>query len=739
MKKHLNLKSVKSNSLIHKFLFFRFRETLKRKDGSIPAEWFHLPAGAEPPSVQELLREETPEVDEPEQDQTTIVVPSPPICGRSRSKSRERKLQKESPGISRHQRHHSAAASKSTASPNVASRAFHSSQQQNVDQTSATFPRSGHQPSVADSRFEPGYEPVGGDAPPPPPPKVGRSPNVDNTSSSKELTRSNAGKDDEDTGCLSLRRSRSRSKSKEKKSKRELWQGESGRKESVGSDHSEHPYETPKPLKKAAQDPKPPSVDRSQKPDHKKNRSDAEDGYEPVGRKINPFESWIIDNEKEFDKLQTQADKASSSKTNPFQPTELQEKTDQEHLVSITEKETGKIIYQEKLTNSKTDILHSEKVSKQEKIGFLKKFSKDEWSNQDDTKREIKEQKKLQEKEEREKKIQEQKEAKQKKLMQEKEAKERKLEEEEKDRQLKIQQREAKEKKLQEEKDLKQQKLLQEKEAKEKKIKEEKEAKQQKLLIEKEAKEKKMQADREAKQQKLLEKEAKEKKMLEEKEIKQKRMQEEKEAKEKKIQEEKEAREKKMQEEKEAKEKKMQEEKEAKEKKMQEEKEAKEKKLQEEKEAREAKQRKIQEENEAKKKKMQEEKAAKQERIVEEKEAQEKKLQENKHVKQGKLQEEEDYKKQREDQKIMLDIKPTQNDNEIPENQYDAEGLDKLSLVTEDPSKSISPRDSTEPGQFCGLDFAFGKLKSSTENEESKEQEKAEKLIKSVQGKEKKE
>merc|ERR1711915_1084447 len=43
------------------------RETCRRKDGSIPAEWFHLPTGAETPSVEELLRESSPESDiEPE-------------------------------------------------------------------------------------------------------------------------------------------------------------------------------------------------------------------------------------------------------------------------------------------------------------------------------------------------------------------------------------------------------------------------------------------------------------------------------------------------------------------------------------------------------------------------------------------------------------------------------------------------------------------------------------------------
>ena len=62
-----------------------FRTTMRRKDPSIPREWFHLPAGAEPPSVDQLLRDSSPETDYPTR------AKSPPIWGRNRSKSRERK------------------------------------------------------------------------------------------------------------------------------------------------------------------------------------------------------------------------------------------------------------------------------------------------------------------------------------------------------------------------------------------------------------------------------------------------------------------------------------------------------------------------------------------------------------------------------------------------------------------------------------------------------------------------
>ena len=60
------------------------RNVLKRRDKSFPREWFHLPEGAEPPTVEELLRDSD---DEEEND--PIRAASPPICGKGRSKSRE--------------------------------------------------------------------------------------------------------------------------------------------------------------------------------------------------------------------------------------------------------------------------------------------------------------------------------------------------------------------------------------------------------------------------------------------------------------------------------------------------------------------------------------------------------------------------------------------------------------------------------------------------------------------------
>ena len=66
------------------------RVTIRGKDQSIPREWFHLPKGAEPPTVEELLRDSSPE----ESANSFNRRKTPPICGRSRSKSRERRPNK---------------------------------------------------------------------------------------------------------------------------------------------------------------------------------------------------------------------------------------------------------------------------------------------------------------------------------------------------------------------------------------------------------------------------------------------------------------------------------------------------------------------------------------------------------------------------------------------------------------------------------------------------------------------
>ena len=54
------------------------RVTIRGKDQSIPREWFHLPKGAEAPTVEDLLRDSSPEESANNLNQTK----HPPICGR---------------------------------------------------------------------------------------------------------------------------------------------------------------------------------------------------------------------------------------------------------------------------------------------------------------------------------------------------------------------------------------------------------------------------------------------------------------------------------------------------------------------------------------------------------------------------------------------------------------------------------------------------------------------------------
>ncbi len=68
------------------FFLLPISTTIRRRDHSIPREWFHLPEGAEPPSVQELL------ADDEEDDEEEGRPKSPPICGSRRSKSRDRSI-----------------------------------------------------------------------------------------------------------------------------------------------------------------------------------------------------------------------------------------------------------------------------------------------------------------------------------------------------------------------------------------------------------------------------------------------------------------------------------------------------------------------------------------------------------------------------------------------------------------------------------------------------------------------
>jgi len=239
-------------------------------------------------------------------------------------------------------------------------------------------------------------------------------------------------------GCFSMiRRSRSRSKSKEILNKK----GKHPRSVSETSAHSDHPYESPKLLNKSDHNLRPSSPKV-----RKKKRSDLEDGYEPVGT----LDDWLNNKEKDYEDLENKEelklklenmDRSNLSvKSLGSQKTVGSEKSkdSSEHVITIKETETGKVIFNEKMA------LKTEKETK------------------------IK-----QEKEQKEKRLKEEKEQKERKQREQKELKEQKA------------------RKKKEEKEIKEKKLLEEKELKEKRVKEEKEQKELKAKLEKEMKEQK--------------------------------------------------------------------------------------------------------------------------------------------------------------------------------------------------------------------------------------------------------
>jgi len=268
------------------------RETVRRKDGTIPAEWFHLPEGAATPSVEELLREDSPESDI---EAELLRVPPPEIqleeqeqntrsktpCGRRTPSGRR------TPICGKH-RHRHKSSSGSSPAPSLKSQYQSSSSLKPNHQRTASQPeRTDHiesQKSVTEKLDTGGYEPVGTNLLSPSPSsakKVSRSP----SSQLPTLPSQDADDSDSTITCFPLRRSRSRSKDRKLK--------KSQRSPSRDSGCSEHAYETPKLLQKSQTAPAP-EVDRTIKPGLKKKaRSDLEDGYEPVGKPPGVIEAVI--------------------------------------------------------------------------------------------------------------------------------------------------------------------------------------------------------------------------------------------------------------------------------------------------------------------------------------------------------------------------------------------------------------------------------------------------------------
>ena len=233
------------------------KETIKRNDGTLPSEWFHLPSGAETPSVDELMRDSPePELELLETDHeidkmlsdenmkiSTIGRKTPqgrrtPICGKHRNRH---KSTGSSPGPSMK--------SQNLTSPKHHHRTL--SQPENLQISSNGDSKNG------------GYEPVG---------QMSSSKSVgvfpQGRLPDSELPTLPSDEDSESgDGCFTLRRSRSRSKERKV---RKI----SPRSPSRDSKCSEHPYETPKLLSKNYQKHK--ATDKSL----------VDYGYEPIGKPL---------------------------------------------------------------------------------------------------------------------------------------------------------------------------------------------------------------------------------------------------------------------------------------------------------------------------------------------------------------------------------------------------------------------------------------------------------------------
>merc|ERR1711915_384695 len=271
------------------------RETCRRKDGSIPAEWFHLPTGAETPSVEELLRESSPESDvEPEL--LHVHHPEVQLEERGRDPGHKTPCGRKTPSgwrtpiCGKHRHRHKSSAGSSPA-PSLKSQYQSTSSLRSQHQKNASQPDRKEQVEP-ENKETGGYEPVGERLLQPDANKtqISRSP------SSKLPTLPSQDGDDSDTidSCFPIKKSRSRSKErKEKKSSL------ARRSPSRDSGCSEHAYETPKLLQKSPRL-SAPEVDRSIEPGVRKKlkRTDLEDGYEPVGKPNSNIKKIVNSNEE---------------------------------------------------------------------------------------------------------------------------------------------------------------------------------------------------------------------------------------------------------------------------------------------------------------------------------------------------------------------------------------------------------------------------------------------------------
>jgi len=375
------------------------RETIRRRDGTIPPEWFHLPEGAETPSVEELLREDSPESDV-ESELLHVQPPEIQLEERGRDQGRRTPCGRKTPTgrrtpICGKHRHRHKSSTGSSPAPSLKSQYQSSSSLKCHHQRNASQPERTEQVecprSPSQNTDTGGYEPVGKNllqAPSLDKIPVSRSP------SSKLPTLPSQDADDSDstTGCFPLRKSRSRSK--ERKAKKSSL---SRRSPSRDSRCSEHDYETPKLLQKSFKN-QAPEIDRTSKPGVKKKaQSDLEDGYEPVGKPLKTMESWISQQGKEFESFSHDKDVRNieckmQENDNPCQNGDLK--------VSITEKEAGKPILKETIEDivSYNDHLSDDNVVHLQRNLSNKSIKSSENSNGGLSKKEIKKKKAEEEK-----------------------------------------------------------------------------------------------------------------------------------------------------------------------------------------------------------------------------------------------------------------------------------------------------------------------------------------------------
>merc|ERR1712080_507715 len=211
------------------------REAILRKDGTIPSEWFHLPEGAAAPTVEEMLREDSPELEEVKEEEMGVELGVEEELERELERRRRTPSGRRTPLCGRHRHRHKSGKSSTGSSPAPSHR-------NELRQPSSPVPP----PPACDDG---GYEPVG----------QPHSDRPETRSPQSRLPTLPSG-DETDTStqsCFPLRKPRSRSKDKKQKKN----SGAEERSRSLESGCSEHNYETPKLLQKSPKA-SPPQVDR---------------------------------------------------------------------------------------------------------------------------------------------------------------------------------------------------------------------------------------------------------------------------------------------------------------------------------------------------------------------------------------------------------------------------------------------------------------------------------------------